>query len=323
MANQPKLLDQVRNLIRARHYSIRTEDTYIGWIKRFIFFHGKRHPKDMGEKEIEEFLTDLAVSKNVAASTQNQAFNALLFLYREVLGMNFGALENVSRAKKPRKLPVVFTREEIRAILDQLESDKWLMGQLLYGSGLRVMECVRLRVKDVDFSYKQITVRDGKGGKDRVTMLPEIVIPAMEKHLRKVRAIHQRDLKAGFGTVYLPHALARKYPNADRSWAWQFIFPASKRGIDPRSRVERRHHIHESVIQRAVKQAIRSAGIPKTGNCHALRHSFATHLLEAGYDIRTVQELLGHKDVSTTMIYTHVLNRGGRGVQSPGDMLWS
>lgn len=293
MANQPKLLDQVRNLIRARHYSIRTEDTYIGWIKRFIFFHGKRHPKDMGEKEIEEFLTDLAVSKNVAASTQNQAFNALLFLYREVLGMNFGALENVSRAKKPRKLPVVFTREEIRAILDQLESDKWLMGQLLYGSGLRVMECVRLRVKD------------------------------MEKHLRKVRAIHQRDLKAGFGTVYLPHALARKYPNADRSWAWQFIFPASKRGIDPRSRVERRHHIHESVIQRAVKQAIRSAGIPKTGNCHALRHSFATHLLEAGYDIRTVQELLGHKDVSTTMIYTHVLNRGGRGVQSPGDMLWS
>ncbi|HMA67989.1 MAG TPA: integron integrase, partial [Desulfosalsimonadaceae bacterium] len=222
-----------------------------------------------------------------------------------------------------RKLPVVFTREEIRAILDQLESDKWLMGQLLYGSGLRVMECVRLRVKDVDFSYKQITVRDGKGGKDRVTMLPEIVIPAMEKHLRKVRVIHQRDLKAGFGTVYLPHALARKYPNADRSWAWQFIFPASKRGIDPRSRVERRHHIHESVIQRAVKQAIRSAGIPKTGNCHALRHSFATHLLEAGYDIRTVQELLGHKDVSTTMIYTHVLNRGGRGVQSPGDMLWS
>lgn len=323
MANQPKLLDQVRNLIRARHYSIRTEDTYIGWIKRFIFFHGKRHPKDMGEKEIEEFLTDLAVSKNVAASTQNQAFNALLFLYREVLGMNFGTLENVSRAKKPRKLPVVFTREEIRAILDQLESDKWLMGQLLYGSGLRVMECVRLRVKDVDFSYKQITVRDGKGGKDRVTMLPEIVIPAMEKHLRKVRAIHQRDLKAGFGTVYLPHALARKYPNADRSWAWQFIFPASKRGIDPRSRVERRHHIHESVIQRAVKQAIRSAGIPKTGNCHALRHSFATHLLETGYDIRTVQELLGHKDVSTTMIYTHVLNRGGRGVQSPGDMLWS
>lgn len=218
MTHQPRLLDQVRNLIRTRHYSIRTEDTYTGWIKRFILFHGKRHPKDMGKKEIEEFLTDLAVNRDVAASTQNQAFNALLFLYREVLGMDFGTLENVSRAKKPRKLPVVFTRDEIRSILDQLEGDKWLMGQLLYGSGLRVMECMRLRVRDVDFSYKQITVRNGKGGKDRVTMLPEIVIPAMEKHLRKVQSIHQRDLKAGFGTVYLPHALDKKYPHANRIW---------------------------------------------------------------------------------------------------------
>jgi len=323
MASPPRLLDQVRNMIRSRHYSIRTEDTYVGWIRRFILFHGKRHPRSMGEKEIEEFLTDLAVNKNVAASTQNQAFNALLFLYREVLGCNFGKLENVTRAKKPRKLPVVFSREEIRSVLEQLENDKWLMGQLLYGSGLRVMECVRLRVKDVDFSYKQITVRDGKGSKDRVTMLPEVVIQPMNRHLEKVRAIHERDLKAGFGSVYLPHALERKYKNANQSWAWQFIFPASKRSIDPRTRMERRHHIHESVIQRAIKQAVRDAGIPKTGNCHALRHSFATHLLESGHDIRTVQELLGHKDVSTTMIYTHVLNRGGRGVKSPGDLLWN
>ncbi|MDY6822228.1 MAG: integron integrase [Thermodesulfobacteriota bacterium] len=313
---------QVREVMRTRHYSIRTEETYIGWIKRFIYFHNKRHPKEVGIKGVEEFLTHLAVNKNVAASTQNQAFNALLFFYREILQCEFGNLENVTRAKKPRRLPVVFSKDEVRSILERLEKGKWIMGQLLYGAGLRLMECVRLRVKDLDFSYRQITVRDGKGSKDRVTMMPEIVISDLQQHLEKVKGLHDQDLKAGFGSVYLPYALERKYKHADRNLAWQYVFPASKRAIDPRTRIERRHHIHESVLQRAVKQAIRDAGINKTGNCHALRHSFATHLLEAGYDIRTVQELLGHKDVSTTMIYTHVLNRGGRGVQSPGDMLW-
>jgi len=322
MATPPKLLDQVRNLIRLKHYSIRTEETYVGWIKRYIFFHKKRHPKEMGEKEISEFLTDLAVNQKVAASTQNQAFNALLFLYREVLNREFGDLGEVVRAKKPRNLPVVFSKAETRKIINQLEGRNWLMAQLMYGAGLRVMECVRLRVKDVDFDYRQILVRNGKGAKDRITILPEIIIENMKRHLEKVKNIHENDLKAGFGSVYLPYALERKYKHADRSWAWQWVFPASKRSIDPRSKVERRHHLHETVIQKAVKKAIRDAGIAKTGNCHALRHSFATHLLEAGYDIRTIQELLGHKDVSTIMIYTHVLNRGGKGVQSPGDMLW-
>lgn len=321
--SQPKLLDQVREVIRTKHYSIRTEETYVSWIKRFILFHDKRHPKDMGTPEISSFLTHLAVDRKVAASTQNQAFNALLFLYRNVLQMEFGEIKDVERAKKPQRLPVVFTKEEIKVIIDQIDGYKWIMAQLMYGSGLRVMECVRLRIKDVDFGYRQILVRDGKGQKDRVTMLPGIVSEPLKMHLEKVKSIHERDLKAGFGSVYLPFALERKYKNADRSWAWQYVFPATKRAIDPRSGAERRHHIAESVIQRAVKQAIRSAGIPKTGNCHALRHSFATHLLEAGYDIRTVQDLLGHKDVSTTMIYTHVLNKGGHGVQSPGDMLWN
>nr|WP_181550579.1 integron integrase [Desulfosalsimonas propionicica] len=319
---QPKLLDQVRNLIRSKHYSIRTEETYVNWVRKFILFHGKKHPKDMGEKEISAFLTHLAVNRNVAASTQNQAFNALLFLYRNVLGIEFGELKDVQRAKKSRKLPVVFTKDEIRQIITQLEGYKWIMAQCMYGAGLRVMECVRLRVKDIDFGYGQVLVRDGKGAKDRVTMLPEVLKEPLKLHLEKVKSVHDRDLKAGFGSVYLPFALERKYKNADRSWAWQYVFPATKRAIDPRTKVERRHHIAESVIQRGIKQAIRNAGIPKTGNCHALRHSFATHLLEAGYDIRTVQELLGHKDVSTTMIYTHVLNRGGKGVKSPGDMLW-
>ena len=321
--DQPKLLDRVRNLIRTKHYSIRTEEAYVSWIKRFILFHGKRHPRDMGENEISAFLTDLAVNRNVSASTQNQAFNALLFLYRNVLQMEFGELENVERAKRPKRLPVVFTKEEIKKIIDQLETCKWIMAQLMYGAGLRVMECVRLRVKDIDFGYRQILVRDGKGQKDRVTMLPEIVSSPLKIHLEKVKSVHERDLKAGFGNVYLPFAIERKYKYAERSWAWQYVFPATKRSIDPRALVERRHHIAESVIQRAIKQAIRNAGISKTGNCHALRHSFATHLLEAGYDIRTVQDLLGHKDVSTTMLYTHVLNKGGRGVQSPGDMLWN
>ncbi len=323
MSTQPRLLDQVRDTIRLKHYSIRTEETYIGWIKRYIFFHNKRHPKDMGEIEIKAFLTNLAVNRNVAASTQNQAFNALLFLYREVLKQNFGDFSDTVRAKKPKRLPIVFTKAEVKLIIEQLDGAKWLMAQLMYGSGLRLMECMRLRVKDIDFSYRQVTVRDGKGGNDRMTMLPVITVETLNRHLEKVKLTHQLDLKAGFGSVYLPYALERKYKNANKSWGWQYVFPSTKRSIDPRSRIERRHHMHESVIQRAVRQAIRKAGITKGGNCHTLRHSFATHLLESGYDIRTVQELLGHKDVRTTMIYTHVLNRGGRAVQSPGDMLWN
>jgi integron integrase len=288
LSSQPRLLDQVRDVIRLKHYSIRTEETYIGWIKRYIFFHDKRHPKDMGEIEIKAFLTNLAVNKNVAASTQNQAFNALLFLYREVLKQNFGDISDTVRAKKPKKLPVVFTKEEVRLIINQLDGNKWLMAQLLYGAGLRVMECVRLRVKDIDYSYRQITVRDGKGGNDRVTMLPVIVIEHLKRHLEKVKTTHGLDLNAGFGKVYLPGALEKKYKHANQSWGWQYIFPASKRSIDPRSGIERRHHIHESVIQRAVREAIRKASLTKAGSCHSLRHSFATHLLEAGYGIRTI-----------------------------------
>ncbi len=321
MSGKPKLLDEVRNKIRLKHYSIRTEQAYIDWIRRYIFFHGKKHPKEMGEEQVSQFLTHLAVNRNVAASTQNQALSALLFLYREVFHREIGMLTSI-RAKKPARLPVVFTKEEIKRILVQLEGVHWLMGQLMYGAGLRLMECVRVRVKDIDFSYKQIVVRDGKGHKDRITMLPDIVVQNLKQHLEKVKIIHAQDLQAGFGAVYLPYALERKYKNANRSWCWQYVFPAHNRSIDPRSSIERRHHISEQAIQRAVKKAIRNGGITKSGNCHALRHSFATHLLESGYDIRTVQELLGHKDVRTTMIYTHVLNRGGKGVKSPGDMLF-
>jgi len=318
----PRLLDQVRNVIRCKHYSIRTEQSYVDWIKRYIYFHKKQHPKDMGERQISEFLTHLAVERKVASATQNQALCALVFLYREVLKKEIGEFENLIRAKKPQKLPVVFTREEVRQILLQLSGVTWLMGQIIYGAGLRIMECVRLRVKDVDFGYGQIVVRDGKGMKDRVTMLPELIVEELQRHLLKAKKIHEIDLKAGFGAVYLPYALERKYKNANRSWSWQYIFPATRRSIDPRSGIERRHHISETVPQRAVRKAIRNCGLTKAGSCHTLRHSFATHLLEAGYDIRTVQELLGHKDVSTTMIYTHVLNKGGKGVQSPGDTLF-
>jgi len=315
----PKLLDQVRDLIRVRHYSIRTEEAYIYWIREFILFHKKRHPAELGALGVSSFLTYLATSRKVAASTQNQAASALLFLYREVLGMDIEWLDDVERAKKPDRLPVVFTREEARSVLNNLTGDKWLMASLLYGSGMRLLECLRLRVKDIDFGYRQITVRDGKGGKDRVTMLPEIVIEPLHRHLVYVKTLHDQDLKAGFGDVYLPFALDKKYPNAGREWRWQYIFPAAKRSIDPRSGAERRHHIGETALQKAVKQAVRSARIVKPGSCHTFRHSFATHLLEAGNDIRTVQELLGHKDVNTTMIYTHVLNKGGRGVRSPLD----
>lgn len=320
--NPPRLLDQVRNIIRCKHYSIRTEYSYIDWIKRYIYFHDKQHPETLSERHISSFLTHLAVDRKVASSTQNQALCALVFLYREVLKKELGEFQNLIRAKRPQKLPVVFTREEVKLIMLQLEGNHWLMGQVLYGAGLRVMECVRLRVKDIDFGYRQILVRDGKGRKDRVTMLPEIIMDQLKMHLLKVKKTHENDLAAGFGTVYLPYALERKYKNANRSWPWQYVFPATRRSIDPRSGAERRHHISESVIQRAVKRAIRQGGINKAGSCHSLRHSFATHLLEGGYDIRTVQELLGHKDVNTTMIYTHVLNKGGKGVKSPGDTLF-
>lgn len=322
-SRQPKLLDQVRNRIRCKHYSIRTEQSYVNWIKQFIFYNDKRHPSTLGEAEITAFLTYLAVKRKVAASTQNQALCAIVFLYREVIKKDLGGFENFVRAKMPHRLPVVFTQNEVKKILVQLENRNWLMGHILYGAGLRIMECVRLRVKDIDFEYKQITVRDGKGKVDRVTMLPNIIIDNLKRHLEKVKSIHGLDIKEGFGAVYMPYALERKYKNANRSWIWQYVFPASRRSIDPRTGIERRHHISEAVIQRAVKNAIRQAGIPKAGGCHSMRHSFATHLLESGYDIRTVQELLGHKDVSTTMIYTHVLNRGGKGVVSPGDRLFS
>lgn len=318
----PKLLNQVQNRIRAKHYSIRTEQAYLDWIKKFILYHEKRHPADMGDREICAYLTHLAVNRKVAASTQNQALSAILFMYREIIKKDLEEFDDLIRAKRPSRLPVVFTPEETKQILIQLEGTNWLMGHLLYGSGLRIMECIRLRVKDVDFEYKQIVVRDGKGNVDRVTMLPKVITENLKIHLEKVKILHKRDLDEGFGTVYLPYALERKYRNANRSWIWQYVFPATRRSVDPRSGIEQRHHISETVIQRAVKTAIRNAGITKAGSCHSLRHSFATHLLEDGYDIRTVQELLGHKDVRTTQIYTHVLNRGGKGVKSPGDKLF-
>jgi integron integrase len=317
--SEPRLLDRVRDKIRLKHYSIRTESAYLGWIRRFIVFHGKRHPAEMGAPEIEAFLSHLAVDGQVAASTQNQALAALLFLYREVLGAELPWLDGVERAKRPQRLPVVLTSGEVRSVLARMEGVKWLMASLLYGTGMRLMECIRLRVKDVDFQARQVTVRDGKGAKDRVTMLPESLVAPLQQHLAKVKVIHEQDCREGFGAVYLPFALERKYPNASREWGWQYVFPARSRSIDPRSGKERRHHIDEKVLQRALKSAVREAGLTKPASCHTLRHSFATHLLQAGYDIRTVQELLGHKDVSTTMIYTHVLNRGGRGVRSPLD----
>jgi len=304
--NKPRLLDQVRDKLRLKHYSYRTEQSYIAWMKRFIFFHNKQHPDTMGEKEIEAFLTHLAVNRNVSASTQNQALCALLFLYKEVLGRELSWLDSMQRAKRPARLPVVLTTLEVQKLLNQLQGRSWLMASLLYGSGLRLMECARLRVKDVEFSRHEIIVRGGKGDKDRITMLPAALIAPLQLHLEKVKVLHTQDLAEGFGDVALPLALAQKYPNAGKEWGWQYVFPASKRSIDPYSGKERRHHIDEQTLQRAVKQAIKSADIHKPASSHTLRHSFATHLLQTGYDIRTVQELLGHKDVSTTMIYTHV-----------------
>jgi integron integrase len=317
--SKPKLLDQVRDAIRLRHYSIRTEQVYTNWIKRFILFHHKRHPAEMAEPEVTEFLTYLARVGNVAASTQNQALSALLFLYKEVLKLEIGWLGNVERAKRPPKLPVVLSVAEVRRIFARLRGMEKLMAGLLYGSGLRLMECVRLRVKDIDFAYAQITVRDGKGGKDRVSMLPVNLTGALQKHLAKMKIQHDQDLADGFGTVHLPYALARKFPNAEREWIWQYAFPSSRLSVDPRSGRKQRHHVSEAILQNALKAAVRICEIQKPATCHTLRHSFATHLLERGYDIRTVQELLGHKDVSTTMIYTHVLNRPGLGVKSPLD----
>lgn len=316
---KPKLLDQVRQQIRVRNYSIRTETVYAEWVKRYIRFHHYRHPLEMGAAEIEAFLTHLAVKRNVAGATQNQALAALLFLYKEVLKVELPWLDGIVRAKKPKHLPVVLTRDEVTRVLAQLSGVKWMVATLLYGSGLRLLEALRLRVKDVEFARGEIVVRDGKGQKDRVTMLPRTLVAPLQEHLQKVADLHQQDLAEGFGRANLPFALARKYPNAAADWAWQFVFPSGNRSVDPRSKGIFRHHVHEKTIQRAMREAVRGAGVIKPATPHTLRHSFATHLLEGGQDIRTVQELLGHADVQTTMIYTHVLNRGGLGVLSPLD----
>ena len=314
-----KLVDQIRKAIRVKHYSYRTEQTYIYWIKKFILFNNKRHPNEMGEKEINRFLTYLAVNRKVAASTQNQALCAILFLYRHVLKKQIGWIDKLERAKNPKTIPVVLSAKEVESVLLQFQGVIWIVVSLLYGSGLRLMEALRLRVKDIDFDYNQITLRDAKGHKDRLSLLPMAVKEPLKKHLQRVKFLHQKDLDEGYGLVYLPYALQRKYPNANSEWIWQYVFPASTRYYDPDDKIHRRHHLHESVVQRAMKSAVHKAGIQKKASCHTLRHSFATHLLENGYDIRTVQELLGHSDVRTTMIYTHVLNKGGMGVQSPLD----
>ena len=318
-SSPPPLLTQVRAKIRLKHYSIRTEQAYTDWIRRYVLFHGKRHPSALGASEVEAFLTHLAVEGNVAASTQNQAKSAVLFLYREVLGIELPWLDKVARAKRLARLPVVLTRGEVARILAHLRGVHALIGALLYGAGLRIMEGVRLRVQDVDFERRQILVRNGKGFKDRLTMLPDRAAPALRDQLDFAHDVHRRDLADGEGDVWLPFALARKWPNAGREWRWQYVFPADARSHDPHSRMFRRHHLSDQAFQRAMRQALRDANITKAATPHTLRHSFATHLLESGYDIRTVQELLGHSDVKTTMIYTHVLNRGGRGVVSPLD----
>ncbi len=324
MENKPaktKLLDQVRDRIRLKHYSRRTEDVYLDWAKRYILYHNKTHPQDMGKKEIEDFLTYLARDRKVSASTQNQAKSALLFLYKEVLGITLPWVGEVEKAKKPQKMPVVLTENEVQLLLSQL-SDTWLLlGRLLYGTGMRLLEGLRLRVQDVDFGANQIFIRDGKGGKDRVTMLPQSLVLPLKDHLIRVKQLYEQDIADGHGEVLLAESLARKYPNAGREWIWQYVFPSVRLSVDPRSGVTRRHHLDEKGLQRAIKQAAVDAGLTKNVTPHTLRHSFATHLLQSGYDIRTVQELLGHKDVQTTMIYTHVLNKGGRGVTSPLDRI--
>ena len=315
--NRPRLLDSVREVLRVHHYSISTEHSYIQWIKRFIYFHNKRHPEEMGADEITAFLTYLAVNRKVSPATQNQALSAILFLYKRVLKIELPWMDNVVRAKRTKRLPVVFTRQEIRALLAQFDGTRWLIFSLMYGCGFRIIECLRLRVKDIDYHYKQIVIRDAKGGKDRVTLLPESLIEPLRNHLVRVKELHEQDLASGFGCVYLPYALERKYPKACREWSWQFLFPANKIAADPRTGIRRRHHVYKQTLQRHLKRAIYHAGIVKPASSHTLRHSFATHLLEDGYDIRTVQELLGHKDVKTTQIYTHVMGKGCNGVKSP------
>ncbi|MGH6690755.1 MAG: integron integrase [Gammaproteobacteria bacterium] len=314
-------MDRVRRAVRVRHYSRRTEEAYATWIRRYIVFHDKRHPTELGADDIARFLSHLATDRHVSASTQNQALSAVLFLYRAVLGIDVGRVEAVVRAAVRPRLPVVLTRAEVSAVLAQMQGVPRLVALLLYGAGLRLQEALELRVKDVDMERRQITVRQGKGRKDRVTMVPAMVMAALTEHLERVQRQHERDRAAGEGRVALPDALDRKYPNASGEWAWQFVFPASRICRDPRWGPPCRYHLHESVVQRAVTAAVRRAGLAKRASCHTFRHSFATHLLEDGYDIRTVQELLGHADVSTTMIYTHVLNRGGLGVRSPADRL--
>ena len=320
MPDAPRLLDQVRHAIRLRHYSFATEKAYVHWIKRFILANNKRHPRDMGAPEVQSFLTALAVQGNVSPSTQNQALSAILFLYRRVLEIELEWMDGIVRAKRERRIPVVFTQQEARSVIAHLNDKYWLMGSLMYGAGLRVLECLRLRVKDLDSNYRQITVHDGKGQKSRRTVLPDSISDRLDEHLVRVQVIHKSDVDAGIRGVSLPHALARKYPQAGNEWGWQYLFPSSKRSKSPYTGEVKRHHADQKGVQRAVKAAIKQVGIKKHASCHTFRHSFATHLLETGYDIRTVQELLGHSNVKTTMIYTHVLNRGGRAVRSPMDL---
>ncbi|MBD3224730.1 MAG: integron integrase [Caldithrix sp.] len=316
---QPKLLTQLRGVIRALHYSFKTEKAYIDWVKRYIYFHNKRHPKDMGGEEISAFLTHLAVKEHVSASTQNQALCAIIFLYKHVIKKEIGEVGDLIWAKKPVHLPQVFTAEEILNVLANLQGEQWLAGMLMYGSGLRLQETVSLRVQDIHFEYNQITVRNGKGEKDRVTMLPARIVSDLKKHLARVKKQHESDLIEGYGSVYLPYALDKKFPNANKEWGWQYVFPANNLSKDPRNGVIQRHHLHSTTLQKAVRRAIKKAGIERLAGCHTFRHSFATHLLQAGYDIRTVQELLGHRNIKTTEVYLHVLNRGGLGVRSPVD----
>lgn len=316
----PGLIQRYRELLQTRHYARRTVKTYEQWLRRFLRFHGMRHPREMGSTEVNAFLSHLAVNEQVSASTQNQALAALLFLYRNLLEREL-ELDGVVRARTRQRLPVVLSEAEVRAVRQQLEGEPALVVGLLYGSGLRLMEALRLRVKDLDVERRELTVRDGKGGKDRLTLLPQSLVPALQEHLLQVRSIHRNDLNAGWGRVLMPYALERKYPNASREWGWQWVFPQQKRWRDPETGHQGRHHLDPSVVQKAVKRAVAAAGVSKAASCHTFRHSFATHLLERGQDIRTIQELLGHKDVSTTMIYTHVLNRGPLGVRSPADVV--
>jgi integron integrase len=317
----PKLLDQLRAVLRARHYSRRTEEAYSHWVRRFILFHHVRHPAEMNEPEISAFLTHLAVKEKVSASTQNQALCALLFLYRKVIDREVGQLGEVVRARKPKRLPVVMSRAEVKALLANIHGDRWLMVSLLYGAGLRLMECLQLRVQNIDFEKRELLIRDGKGAKDRRSVLPASLVEPLQEHLHRVKKLHAKDLADGWGRVLMPDALDRKYPNAPADWRWQWVFPQENRWKNHKTGEEGRHHLHETILQRAVKEAVAKAGIVKHVGCHTLRHSFATHLLEDGYDIRTIQELLGHTNVNTTMIYTHVLNKGGLGVRSPVDGL--